>query len=506
MGRRSRRSIVRCLGGGIATLALLLIVPSCTDASDDSGGPHPNADRAAEGPVREWGTVIGTDGRVYLADAQRRAITFRGFGAKANDGDGNDAFTDDVFETGGQRGFKLARVGTWWSDLEPTRGQYDDDELEKLVETLDLAAEHGFQVILDMHQNVFGEAFESRGVPAWATRADGLAFEKNDNWILSNFEPAVMRAWTHLYEDPDLQQAQIDMWLHIVERVKDHPALLGYDLLNEPFGEVLPGESMAEAMARVEADQLTPMYQRLTDAISAADPDHWVFIQPTIMFNQLRTVSLGEVTGPKVAFYPHLYDPAIELATYTAGGVIEYDPAFIDAWATAAEAYARKHSIPMLVGEWGVARPDLDGMDRFVAETLASLEEITSGWTVWSACLGEGYCPWDEEGNARPVVDQVLQPYARAVAGIPISSTWRAEARQLVVRFRDGTAAGPTELWVDAPFTYPDGWEVVTSDPDGTWSTTYDPGSGMVSVTTERTGGDHAICIQPEGASLRCKP
>ena len=77
-----------------------------------------------------------------------------------------------------------------------------------------------------MHQDVFGEAFGSRGVPAWATRTDGLAYVPQDVWFLNYLQPAVQAAFEHLYEDPDLRQAQIDAWLHVVERVQDHPALV----------------------------------------------------------------------------------------------------------------------------------------------------------------------------------------------------------------------------------------------------------------------------------------
>ena len=60
-------------------------------------------------------------------------------------------------------------------------------------------------------------------------------------WFLNYLQPAVQAAFEHLYEDADLRQAQIDAWLHVVEHVQDHPALFGYDLMNEPFGKIRRG-------------------------------------------------------------------------------------------------------------------------------------------------------------------------------------------------------------------------------------------------------------------------
>ncbi len=77
------------------------------------------------------------------------------------------------------------------------------------------------------------------------------------------------------------------------------------------------------------------MYQRLTDAISAVDADHWVFYEPPNLASLGVKTSLGRVVGPKVAVYPHMYDADIESATYSPGGKIEFNPAFFTKWADA---------------------------------------------------------------------------------------------------------------------------------------------------------------------------
>ena len=487
---RGRAGAVRC------TLALALAVGAATV------GPAPEPAAAqAPGQVAGWSTTEGTDGRVYIADEQGRALQFHGFNVKTGD-PATDA-GDTLLADAAARGLDHMRLTVFWDHLEPAQGAFDEAYLDEIVAAMDRAERHGILVILDMHQDVFGEAFDSRGIPAWATRTDGLPYVPQEVWFLNYLQPAVQAAFEHLYEDPDLRQAQIDAWLHVVERVQDHPALFGYDLLNEPFGKIRPGEDLVTAAARVEREQLTPMFQRLTDAIAAVDPDHWVFFEPPNLASLGITTSLGEVRGPKVALYPHMYDPNIESATYTPGGVVEYDPAFFAQWAAATVSYTARHPVPLLVGEWGIAQPDRPGMDAFVRDSLATLEEVGSGWSVFNWCRGTGYCPLDASGADRPAIGQIFQPYARAIAGAPTASRWDPAARTLRVAFADGDATGPTDIYVHDE-SYPDGWVVEASDAAGAWTHTFDEGGRVLSVTTPDTGGTHTICVRPAGSAPGC--
>jgi endoglycosylceramidase len=454
------------------------------------------------GPLSGWSTTTGTDGRVYLADEQGRARQFHGANHKTTD---PDTLTDQLLADAAERGLDHIRLAIYWDALEPSDDVFDETYLDRFVAAMDRAAAHGLLVIIDMHQDVYGPAFGSRGIPEWATRTDGVPFVPQPVWLLNYLQPAVQNAFEHLYEDADLRADQIQVWLHIVERVKDHPALVGYDLLNEPFGKFREGEDFLTAAARVERTQLTPMYQRLTDAISAVDPDHWVFIEPPNLASLGVASSLGPVTGPKVAVYPHMYDAAIETATYTPGGVVSYDPTFFDKWFAAASVYPAVNRVPLLVGEWGVAHPTEPGMDAFIRDSLATLDRVGSGWSVFNWCRGDGYCPIDAAGNDRPGISQIFQPYARAIAGAPTFSRWDPGARVLTVQYADNAATGATEIFIPESRSYPGGWEVRTTAADGAWSFSFDEATGVLSVTIEDTGSSHAICVVPAGSTEPCQ-
>lgn len=453
--------------------------------------------------VEGWSTAEGTDGRTWFVDADGRSLTFRGFGAKTADPESH--FSEDLLKAGADRGFNLIRLSFFWDELEPAQGVWNEEYLDEMEVVLDRAEQYGYRVIVAMHQDVFGPAFGSRGIPEWATRTGGAAFEPQESWLLDYMQPAVQNAFEALYEDEDLRQAQIDMWVKVVNRLKGHPSLFGYDLFNEPFGKIREGEDLFGAAARVEREQLTPMYQRLTDAIVPLDAASWIFIEPPNLNSLGIPTSLGRVNGPRVALYPHMYNSAIESATYHPGGKFEYDHAFFDSWKKAVMPYPLREKIPMLVGEWGVAKPEFDGMAEFLVSSGRTLDEATSsGWTMYSACFGGGYCTFDAEGNDRTGIKEMFQPYGRAIAGAVTSTLWDNDANVLRLRYRDSAAEGPTEIYVPEALRYAGGFEIrvsgVKEPVDFDWNTETE----VASVSVEDNGSDHAICVVPTGWQGEC--
>jgi hypothetical protein len=80
-------------------------------------------------------------------------------------------------------------------------------------------------------------------------------------------------SWGHpfLFESGESQDRTVELWKRIAERYVHEPALLGYDLLNEP----LPPEPAYDGLkARLE-----PLYKRIVSAIREVDPEHVVILE-----------------------------------------------------------------------------------------------------------------------------------------------------------------------------------------------------------------------------------
>ncbi|MEU2062832.1 cellulase family glycosylhydrolase [Streptomyces sp. NPDC013455] len=399
-----------------------------------------------------------------LTDRHGRVLTLHGWNIEDKTHRGDEALTavtERHLRDMRARGFDFARLLVFWDDLEPSPGRYSRDYLRRIERVLDWAQRHDVKVVIDAHQDVFGPAFGHRGVPEWATRTDGLPFTPHpDDWFAEYFEPAVQRAFTHLYADPDLRRAQAGMWRVLATRFARHPAVLGYDLINEPMGELRPGEDLATAARRIERDELTPMYNRLADTVRSADRDAWVFVEPTPVVGEGVPTGLGRVDDPRVVYAPHFYDSAME-----AGG--DYDPGsgWIEAYERAVTEYPRRYRVPVVVGEWGPLNNALPHMNRFYQDALASLGRYASGWAGYVWCYGGGYCAVDDTGAFRTNKELTAEPYAEAVAGTVRSAAYDSDAGVYRLAYR--TASGGHRL-------------TELSVPPGTWRITADGGATVV--------------------------
>ncbi|MFI9245074.1 cellulase family glycosylhydrolase [Streptomyces sp. NPDC053086] len=422
-----------------------------------------------------------------LTDRHGRVLTLHGWNIEDKTHRGEEALTgitERHLRDLRAKGFDFARLLVFWDDLEPKPGQYSRSYLRKIERILDWAERYDVQVVIDAHQDVFGPAFGHRGIPEWATRTDGLPFTAHpDDWFAEYFEPAVQRAFTHLYEDADLRRAQAGMWRTLATRFAHHPAVLGYDLVNEPMGETRPGEDLATAARRIEREQLTPMYNRLADAVRPADRDAWVFVEPTPIVGEGVPTGLGRVDDPRVVYAPHFYNTAME-----AGG--DYDPGagWIEAYERAVTAYPKRYRVPVVVGEWGPLNNALPYMNRFYRDAMASLGRYTSGWAGYVWCYGGGYCAVDDTGALRTNKELTVEPYAQSVAGTVRSASYDAGSGVYRLTYR----AAPHGSRVTILSLPPGTWRITAADtahvlrhsPGRAWVLAT-PGS-EVSVSVER--------------------
>jgi endoglycosylceramidase len=427
-------------------------------------------------------TGPGDDTRYFLTDDQGRAMIHHG----VNVTDGRPVFRVDAsdFRQMASWGFNLIRLNLFWEQWEPMQGVYNEDYIDWVGQVLDWADAVGIQVILDFHQDTFGGAW-GRGMPEWMVRDDGLPFEPQDPWFFSYFEPAVMAAFDHFYNDQDLKDAYAGAWLEMVGRYKSHPALVGYDLINEPF----TGSATVEDF---EGVILPAWYEELIGKIRAEDSDTHILFEP-FAFSTVPgfPTKLPVLNADRLVYAPHMYHPTLEFGLPYTGDdyLLRYGGVRLPEGA-AQEA-------PIIVGEWG-AEMALGGADDYVLEATTALDTFAAGWTWWVYICDSRWNLVDCDKNVTPTVDLLIRTYPQRIAGEPQDWSYDPDARIATVRFAEKAGvSGPTEIFIPSARVYPEGWTVSVSDPDGTWSSAWDPERQILSVTTDPNQAEHTITVQP---------
>lgn len=429
--------------------------------------------------------------RVFITDDAGRALVFHGVNLSGSTRSDPERMpwvnAEDVARLSRDWGFNLVRFVLQWDGLEPMRGVFDEDYLARVEERLDWCAAAGLSVILDMHQDGWGKAFaDGDGFPAWATITDGLPFEPQDPEFLNYIQPAVMRAFDNFWNNRDgIQDAFRDAWVTLALRFKDHPAVLGYELLNEPFGGT-------KNLGKFEGVRLAPFYELTIAAIRGVDAESWIFLEPASLGVNFGLASkLPPIAGERIAYMPHFYQPDVET-----GGAYNGDTFWIDL----AEAYrageAARFGMPLVFGEIG---SPFDGVNHgaYRRDVLAMVDRIGSGWAWWSYDLGDTpFAILDADRSERPgIVDDLVRPYPQRVAGEPTRYAHDPETRVFELAFRETGVAAPTEIYIPAARHYPDGWTLAVSDPDGAWSSAWDPVSEVLRVTTDPHQVEHTVRV-----------
>ena len=151
-----------------------------------------------------------------------------------------------------ENGFDLIRLGLIWDAVEPQKGQYNKEYIDFIKDVLAECEAEGVYVYLDMHQDLysgFGNGCGD-GAPEWACLTDGYKYHKAlFVWAEGYFwGRAVHRAFDNFWDNKNgVQDDYRNMWSYIVETLGGSPAVMGFDIMNEPF----PGKSGGKIFRKI---------------------------------------------------------------------------------------------------------------------------------------------------------------------------------------------------------------------------------------------------------------
>jgi endoglycosylceramidase len=362
----------------------------------------------------------------------------------------DDKTADDYARIRDDWGMNAIRFVMTWAAVEPDEGQYDDAYLDGVAARMDWAAAAGISVVLDMHEDVYGEGFGFDGAPRWTCdEARYAAFMPMMPWFVNTVDPNVEACVDGFYTRADLQEHFVAAWRHVAERLAASPAVIGFDVLNEPEWGSYP-------IFAFELDRLTPLYTSVTKAVREAAPGWVAFLEPSSSRNAGVPTNLMKLEVPNVMYAPHSYDSAAE-------GGAGFDPShraqILDNVARLADE-ATALDAGLWIGEYG-GDASAPGIVDYMTADYDAAGAVAAGTMYWAYDKSDGYGLLAPDGTEKPLlVGSVVRPYPEKVAGDPISYAFDAPSATFTFSYAPNRAATlPTEIVVPDR-VYPSGYRV----------------------------------------------
>jgi endoglycosylceramidase len=420
-----------------AQLLLAFALAGCgnDDATDDSS-------------PKTWHVAGG-----FVRDAEGRAVILRGANlAGAHKQKPYFGFHQpaDFTRVSNDWGMNSIRFLIIWAAIEPEKGVYDDAYLDAVSERMDWAEAAGLNVVLDMHQDLYGEGFGGDGAPRWTCdESHYAAYTPTTPWFLNYLDPEMVACFDAFWSSSELRDHYADAWRRVAERLAEHPAVVGFDPMNEPnWGSAVPGT--------FDVEVLEPFYEDVTRAIRERAPNWLAFIEPFAGRNLGFKTSLVPFSLPGAVYSPHAYDNSAESGT-------GFDPSSRAAFIARIEQLkqeADELGAPLWIGEYGGTATS-PGIDAYMDAACDGADGVSAGSEYWAYDADEGYALLDPNQNEKAILlDQVVRPYPSREAGTPLGSVWDSTTRTLTVTYRaDARVHAPTEISVP-PRSYPNDYQV----------------------------------------------
>jgi endoglycosylceramidase len=344
-------------------------------------------------------------------------------------------------------GFNSLRLLFNWEAFEPEPGAYNWDYLDYYREMVDWAARHDLYVIADIHQDAFsryavqgcGEGFPKWALPPFQTPAVPDNGENCSNWgVRMVFDIGMHSAWHHFYNNTyGVRDRYLTMLQHLAQSLADAPNLIGFDLLNEPWG--------------LENSELPELYHDAGQLIQAIVPDTVLFLSAHALTSTgIVPSALEPIPLPNIVYSPHFYDPGLQtFKTWSA-------------WAlnTSNRHWKKKMEhwqSPLYLGEFG-APASLPNARAYVNAIYDLMDrELYSGayWVYtpgWTATAKDGwnhedFSINDDQGRLRGMYR--ARPYVEQTPGNIVSMQWNENGKTLALVYE--ARVQPEEVMIAIP-------------------------------------------------------
>jgi endoglycosylceramidase len=356
-----------------------------------------------------------------------------------------------------REGFNTVRLGIEYADIEPEPGRYDDAHIRAYKQELKMLVRHGLLPLADLHQDLFADRYTGNGMPDWMAVDDG-APNLDLGFPGSYFgNPALNRAFDNFWDNVDapsgrpLQTHYAEGLGRLAEHLRDVDGLLGYDIMNEPWAGsraatcLNPTQQGCPPVIGFEQTLLTDFTRRSIRGIRVSDQRHLVFYEPNLNFDFGAKTGLGDPQDAKAGFSFHNYCLAWLAGRDDDSGCSVQEQHVFDN----AETHTGQTRSALLMTEFGSTNNP-----RALQRMAEAADRNRVGWQYWayssigSSNHGGGSVikdlskPPTKDNLEQDMLDALVRPYPRVVAGTPREWAFDRDARRFVLSYDTAGVTG----------------------------------------------------------------
>lgn len=388
-------------------------------------------------------TTFYVDGGA-IRDSSGRSVVMRGVnlaGAHKEKPYLSDFQPADYARIRSDWGMNALRFLVTWAALEPARGIYDDSYLAEIDKRIGWAHDAGLLVVLDMHQDLYGEGFlGGDGAPRWTCEDSRYAaFKPTTPWFLGSLDPNVGACFDTLYTNADVRSHLVEAWRRLAARLAKYDNVLGFDPLNEPFWGTAP-------LGTFEAERLAPFYGEVTTAVRSVAPGWLIFAEPSASRNLGFGSSFPKLPFDGVVYAPHAYDPSAESGT---GFDPDHRQSMLQKISDMRDE-ATTMGASLFIGEYG-GNPAKPGIAEYMTSAYDGAGAVGASTTYWAYDKkDDGYGLLHDDGTEKKELADVLtRPYPERVAGRLISYGFDPSMQTATIQWEpDPAVTEPTVISV----------------------------------------------------------
>jgi len=414
------------------------------------------------------------------------------------------------------------RLGVEWVGFEPTKGKYEQAYLDKIMQIVQLCHEYGIYVLLDMHQDAYSEQFCGEGFPQWTVyppvgpislvgfpvpfkatpfTPDGSIPSddqcNNFNWGDGYLTWALAKTFRDLYSN---ESGNLDafaaFWKEVAKRFGGQSNVLGYELINEPWG----GDQFYDPALLIpgiaDHKNLEGAYDQIAQSIREVDNNTLIFFEGLTLDNGI--VGFGHVPGgsewaTKSVLSYHWYEGFPEVLP------IKNDMDVI-------KLSARRLGTASMLTEFDISQ----AADR--TKTLASIQAAESELQSWMGWEYKSFVPKTGYGDSLwnvstgEVISDVARlyshTYASAVPGKTTSASFDEGTGIFTLTFAaDPSIQGPLEIRYSRQTFYPNGADIsIQVQSANTRANVAEVGASLLQLTLPRgmkSGEVVSVVVKP---------